>query len=69
MSETTAKEAGVTDGGRISVSTGRGSITVPVVIDELPDRVVWLPTLSGESNVHETLGVSAGAVVRIGGAA
>jgi NADH-quinone oxidoreductase subunit G len=71
LSESTAKETGVTAGGSVTVSTDRGSVTLPVELAELPDRVVWLPTMSEGSHVHEALGVTAGAVVRIsaGGAA
>jgi NADH-quinone oxidoreductase subunit G len=65
LSETTAKEAGVASGGSLTVSTERGSVTLPAQVADMPDRVVWLPTLSPGSHVHETLGVAAGAVVRI----
>jgi NADH-quinone oxidoreductase subunit G len=71
VSETTAKEAGVAAGGTVTVSTDRGSVTLPVVVADLPDRMVWLPTLSEGCHLHEQLGVTAGAVVRLasGGAA
>jgi NADH-quinone oxidoreductase subunit G len=71
LSESTAKEAGVAVGGTVTVATDRGSITLPVELADLPDRLVWLPTMSPGSHVHEALGVTAGAVVRIsaGGAA
>jgi NADH-quinone oxidoreductase subunit G len=71
LGETTAKEAGVTPGGTVTVSTERGSITLPVVVTDVPDRVVWLPTKSPGSHVHEMLGVTSGAQVRLtaGGAA
>ena len=71
LSESTAKEAGVAVGGTVTVATDRGSVTLPVELADLPDRVVWLPTMSPGSHVHETLGVTAGAVVRVsaGGAA
>ncbi|MDQ1698359.1 MAG: NADH-quinone oxidoreductase subunit, partial [Frankiaceae bacterium] len=59
-----AKEIGA--GDTVTVSTDRGSITVPYAIADLPDRVVWLPTMSDGCHVHEQLGVTAGAVVRIG---
>jgi NADH-quinone oxidoreductase subunit G len=71
LSESTAKEAGVTDGGVVTLSTDRGSVSLPAAIADLPDRVVWAPTLSPGSHLHEALGVSSGAVVRVaaGGAA
>jgi NADH-quinone oxidoreductase subunit G len=65
LSESTAKEVGATAGTDVTVSTDRGSITLPLTIVDLPDRVVWLPTHSAGSHVHEALGVTTGAVVRI----
>ncbi len=38
------------DGADVVVSTAAGQITLPVVVDDLPDRVVWLPTDS--QSVH-----------------
>jgi NADH-quinone oxidoreductase subunit G len=43
MSATTAAEAGVADGDKVTVATGRGSVTVPVDIVPMADHVVWLP--------------------------
>ena len=68
VSETTAKEAGASSGGTITISTDRGSVTLPCEVADLPDRVVWAPTLSPESHLHETIGVTSGATVRISGA-
>ncbi len=65
LSAATATEVGVAEGDDLVVSTAAGQITLPVVIDELPDRVVWLPTDSQSSTVHESLRVTAGAVVGI----
>jgi NADH-quinone oxidoreductase subunit G len=65
LSAATAAEIGVADGADVVVSTTAGQITLPVVIDDLPDRVVWLPTDSQSSTVHESLRVTAGAVVGI----
>jgi NADH-quinone oxidoreductase subunit G len=48
------------------VSTERGSVQLPLMITEMPDQVVWLPLNSPGSAVHSTLGVTTGAVVRIG---
>jgi NADH-quinone oxidoreductase subunit G len=47
------------------VSTGRGAISLPLVVTEMPDGVVWLPLNSPGSAVHEQLGVTIGAVVCI----
>jgi NADH-quinone oxidoreductase subunit G len=65
LSETTAKEVGLTDGSDITLSTDRGSVTLPAAVADLPDRVVWAPTLSPGSHLHEALGATSGAVVRI----
>jgi len=65
MSAATAAEAGVSDSVR--VSTAHGSLTLPVAITPMPDRVVWLPQHSQASRVHPTLGVTGGAVVTIDG--
>ena len=51
------------DGAGLVVSTAAGRITLPVVIDELPDFVVWLPANSQSSTVYESLRVGSGAVV------
>jgi NADH-quinone oxidoreductase subunit G len=66
LSPATAAELGLADGDQVSVSSGRGAITVPLLVTPMPDRVVWLPMNSHHSSVHACLGVSAGAVVSIG---
>ena len=47
MSAATAAEAGSAEGGKVTVATARGAITVPVQIADMPDRVVWLPCQLG----------------------
>jgi NADH-quinone oxidoreductase subunit G len=66
LSGLTAAEIGVGEGDAVRVSTGRGSVRLPVVITEMVDRVVWLPLNSPGCGVHAALGVSSGAVVGIG---
>ena len=68
VSAATAATAGVADGDLLAVSTDRGEIVVPVVVTAMHDGVVWLPTNSAGSAVRQTLGVDAGAVVRISAA-
>jgi NADH-quinone oxidoreductase subunit G len=51
----------------VTVSTDRGSITLPVVVTDMPERVVWLPTNSPGSAVRSALSAIAGDVVRIAG--
>ena len=55
MSAATAAEAGTADGGKVTVATGHGAITVPVEIADMPDRVVWLPTNSAGCAVRREL--------------
>src|SRR3954470_4024378 len=71
MSAATAVEAGVDEGDRVTVTTAAGSITLPVALTEMPDRVVWLPTNQAGHPVRATLRATAGDVVtlRPGGAA
>ena len=63
-SAATLTRAGVDPGGRLTVSTDRGSITLPAEPADLPDNVVWVPECSQGSLVHESLG-AAGAVVAL----
>ncbi|WP_034590893.1 NADH-quinone oxidoreductase subunit G [Hamadaea tsunoensis] len=56
---------GVVDGDQVTVSTDRGSITLPALITELPSDVVWLPTNSPSSPVRRALGAVAGSVVTL----
>ncbi|RJL22501.1 NADH-quinone oxidoreductase subunit G [Bailinhaonella thermotolerans] len=67
VSAGTAAEIGVVDGGKITVSSAHGSVSVPVTVTEMPDRVVWLPANSPGCSVPRDLGVQTGAVVKIEG--
>lgn len=66
LSADTAAEIGATDGDAVTVSTPRGSISLPLVITDMPDRAVWLPLNSPGSAVHRRLGVTLGSTVKIG---
>ena len=68
LSPATAAAAGVAEGDPLLVSTDQGALTLPVALTEMPDHVVWVPTNSTGSRVRATLGVDAGAVVRVGAA-
>ena len=68
VSAATAASVGLAEGGSLAVSTQAGTITLPVVLTEMPDGVVWLPTNSVGSAVRATLGVDAGAVVTLSAA-
>jgi NADH-quinone oxidoreductase subunit G len=65
LSADTAAEIGAGDDDAVTVSTSRGSITLPLTITDMPDRVVWLPLNSPGSAVHRQLGVTVGATVKI----
>ena len=60
-----ATAVGIGAPAAVTVSTWRGSVTLPLEITEMADRVVWLPLNSPGSAVHLDLGVTIGAVVRI----
>ena len=66
LSAAAASRIGVADGDPVTVTTTSGSVTLPLAVTAMPDHVVWLPTNSPPSRVRATLGVGAGAVVRIG---
>ncbi|MDX6200669.1 MAG: NADH-quinone oxidoreductase subunit [Frankiales bacterium] len=66
LSPATAAVVGVAEGELLAVGTDRGTITLPLMLADLPDNVVWLPANSAGSSIHRDLGVGAGAVVRIG---
>ncbi|HZM84071.1 MAG TPA: NADH-quinone oxidoreductase subunit G [Candidatus Limnocylindrales bacterium] len=59
LSKGRAAALGVADGDQVTVSTERGSISLPVLLTEMPDEVVWLPTNSPGSTVRRTLGPTA----------
>ncbi|OCB45875.1 NADH-quinone oxidoreductase subunit G [Mycobacterium vulneris] len=66
LSPATAAELGVASDDPVTVSTGRGTVTLPLAVTEMPDRVVWLPANSPGSAIHRQLGVTAGALVSVG---
>ncbi|SOD72321.1 NADH dehydrogenase subunit G [Jatrophihabitans sp. GAS493] len=65
LSPATAAAGGITDGALVSVSTGRGTITVTALVENLPDGVVWLPTNAHGSAVRAELAAVAGDPVTI----
>jgi NADH-quinone oxidoreductase subunit G len=66
LSAATAAALGVAEGDLLSVGTDRGTITLPLMLADLPDDVVWVPANSAGSSIHCDLGAGAGAVVRVG---
>jgi NADH-quinone oxidoreductase subunit G len=69
LSPATAAEIGAADGELVKVSTDHGAITLPLVVEAMPDRVVWLPTRSPDCSVHRSLGVSGTVVTLTAGGA
>ncbi|MDT7537497.1 MAG: NADH-quinone oxidoreductase subunit, partial [Actinomycetota bacterium] len=65
LSPATAAELGASNGDQVTVSTDRGSITLPLVIAELPDRVVWVPTRTPDAAIRRDLVAAPGDVVRL----
>ena len=65
MSAGTVAEAGVADGDKVTVATGRGSCTLPVEVTDMPDRVVWLPANSAGCAVRAQLGAGHGTRVTL----
>ncbi|HWR47179.1 MAG TPA: NADH-quinone oxidoreductase subunit G, partial [Pseudonocardiaceae bacterium] len=52
LSEATAADLGVYLGGKVTVSTQRGSVTLPAAAADLPPGVVWVPGNSGPATVR-----------------
>jgi NADH-quinone oxidoreductase subunit G len=65
MSAATAAQAGTSDGGKVTVATGRGSLTLPVEVAVMPDRVVWLPTRSAGCEIRRELVAGHGSLVTL----
>lgn len=55
-SRATVAGLGIDEGEELTLSTQRGSITLPLQFADLPDGVVWVPECSQGSIVHESLG-------------
>jgi NADH-quinone oxidoreductase subunit G len=69
MSAATAAEAGTGDGGKVTVATANGSVTVAVEVTDMPDRVVWLPANAAGCAARRELAAGHGSRVTIATAA
>ncbi len=67
VSAGTAAEAGVAGGEPLTLRSAVGQITLPVLITDMPDRVVWVPENSPGSQVRLDLGAGAGSIVTLAG--
>ncbi|HKR51811.1 MAG TPA: molybdopterin-dependent oxidoreductase, partial [Pseudonocardiaceae bacterium] len=65
LSEATAADLGVHLGGKITVGTRQGSVTLPSAAADLPAGVVWIPGNSGPATVRSSLGAGHGTVVTV----
>ncbi len=65
LSEDTAADLGVRLGGMVTVSTQRGSVTLPAAVADLPPGVVWVPGNSGPATVRSSLAAGHGTVVTV----
>jgi NADH-quinone oxidoreductase subunit G len=65
MSANTAAEVGAADGKTVTVTSESGSVTVPLVVTVMPDRVVWLPAHSAGASSQVDLAARSGSIVRI----
>jgi len=63
LSAQTAAEIGASDGTRVTVTTADGSLTLPLLVTAMPDRVVWLPLNSPHSSVYSELNAAPGSIV------
>ncbi|WP_309055747.1 NADH-quinone oxidoreductase subunit G [Streptomyces sp.] len=66
LSAATAADTGVKDGDLLEVTGPAGSVTFPLQVTEMPDRVVWLPLNSAGHGVLADTGARPGDPVRIG---
>ncbi|HEY3734190.1 MAG TPA: NADH-quinone oxidoreductase subunit G [Streptosporangiaceae bacterium] len=65
MSAATAAQAGLGDGDKVTVATGRGAVTLPVTVAPMLDHVVWLPANSAGCAARRQLGAGHGSRVTI----
>ncbi|HMG62375.1 MAG TPA: NADH-quinone oxidoreductase subunit G [Streptosporangiaceae bacterium] len=65
LSAATAAEAGTAAGGKVVVATEHGSVTLPVEVTPMPDRVVWLPANSAGGGIRRDLHAGHGTLVTL----
>ena len=65
LSAASAQAIGVSNGDQLSLSTERGAVALPVMVADLPDRVVWAPERFSGRSLRRDLGAGHGSVVRI----
>jgi len=65
ISPTRAQSLGVVDGDQVRISNSRGSIVLPVLIENIHDDAVWAPRNSRGSQLLATLDAAHGEVVTV----
>ena len=65
VSAATADGLGVADGERLTIRIGDAVVTAPVLVSEMADHVVWLPTNSTGSDLRSVLAGAPGALVSV----
>ncbi|MEE1940445.1 NADH-quinone oxidoreductase subunit G [Streptomyces sp. TRM 70361] len=68
LSAATAAEVEVADGEPLTVTGPAGTVTLPLAVTPMPDRVVWLPLNSAHQGVYRDLGTVPGRLVRLSAA-
>ena len=63
LSPAFATKLGVSD--EVTVTGPSGSVTLPLVLTDMPDQVVWLPQNSPGCSVYDQLGARAGEIVSL----
>ncbi|MFD9885056.1 NADH-quinone oxidoreductase subunit G [Streptomyces alboflavus] len=66
LSAATAAEVGVKGGDTLTVTGPAGTTTLPLLVTQMPDRVVWLPLNSTGGGVTSDTGARPGDLVRVG---
>ncbi|MEC3996317.1 NADH-quinone oxidoreductase subunit G [Actinacidiphila sp. DG2A-62] len=69
LSAATAAEAGLAEGDPVTVTGPEGSVTLPLAVTPMPDRVVWLPLNSTGGGVASDTGARPGQAVGVAAAA
>jgi NADH-quinone oxidoreductase subunit G len=65
VSASTAGGLGVVDGDALTVRVGATTVTAAVLVSEMADHVVWLPTNSVGSDLRAALAGAPGALVSV----
>ena len=65
ISASTAAALGVVDGDHLTVRAAQTTVTAPVLVSEMADHVVWLPTNSQGCDLRATLAGAPGALVTV----